>query len=350
MLSAGFQATLYVGMANIITKFYTISFFAVSFTLVVISLVELLSSYFLDFIAARIGFKSAMIISAMLNALGACVKCISVNINFFSILLIGQIFVAASLQFNYVLIPLLGKTWFKRNELITMQGIVISCFPAGSLIAVQESGIFATLNQSLFNVFNDAPRITIIAGVLLCLGGILGSIISGFILKKFHKYRITLAIIILLLTLFYVLFTIGLRLKIVSLIFISSFFIGATSLAALNIVLVFVVEVTYPIKEAKSTGVAMGAQNLMVFIIVPIVSYLISTYGAVNGNILFPAFGAIAFFSVLFVKENLRRRQANLAVEITETLSLLERNEDDFDELIYCLQNYSKFRLIGQRI
>ncbi|RWS07652.1 putative MFS-type transporter C09D4.1-like protein [Dinothrombium tinctorium] len=406
VFSSTFQAMLYAAIGNIITKFYNVSYTAVSFTMVVISLVEIFVSHIFGIITAKIGFGPTMMISAMLNAFGACVKCIAVERNFFPLLIFGQVFIAASVQFNFILIPFLGTSWFRQNELEIMQGIVYSCLPAGmvfsflslivfknvntiydinerfvylstliaavqvliffatlifvknkpptppsraeqirnereapsytvvfknlnyiilvitgSSLVVLEMGMFISLNQSLFDVYKEASAITVIAGILRCIGGIFGSMLAGLALKKYSKYRLIFALEIFLLALSYVLFTVGLWVKMATLIYISTFIGGITSVGSITVCMTFIVELTYPVKESVTAGVFYVFANSATVFIVPLVAYLISKFGAVKGNILLPAIGVVAFVLGCFVKEDLRRKRAN-AEKTNETSPL----------------------------
>ncbi|RWS05801.1 putative MFS-type transporter -like protein, partial [Dinothrombium tinctorium] len=302
-----FQSLVYAAIGNVTTKFYQVSYTSASFTALTLNIIAMLCSHPLGLLAAKLGYRETLIWCTFLNAFGACIKCFSIKRSFV-ILIIGQIFVTFAYPMILILISVMVTTWFNQSEFEAVQGITMSFVGWGwalsfltplifkntknfldvnealnnlsvtlasitliiflftlllakdkpntppsraeqmlndmdhhsyvvlfkninfillmiscGLLNAIDMSMFITLNQSVFDVFQNGYSVTTIAGVLLCFGGILG--------------------------------------------------------------------ISYPVEVSIASGLTLACLNLMAILSVPLVSELITRFGAVKANLLLPFIG-----------------------------------------------------------
>ncbi|KAK4879357.1 hypothetical protein RN001_007503 [Aquatica leii] len=147
----------YSVIADIISKYYNVSYEAVNWTSLVYSLLyipmAIPGSYFLD----KFGLRNAVLTSTMLACLGAWVKIFSIPQNMFWVVLLGQTIIATSAMFVVSTSAAIAATWFGSKEKSTACSIgifggelgVAIGFLIPSLVVTSDSND-ATVGRNLF--------------------------------------------------------------------------------------------------------------------------------------------------------------------------------------------------------
>ncbi|XP_044269932.1 uncharacterized MFS-type transporter C09D4.1-like [Tribolium madens] len=189
------------------------------------------------------------------------------------------------------------------------------------ILLVIVIGSSSGLNLSVGILFNGLylnyfpgfeVEVGIIAAITVITGGCIGSVIFGYVLDKWHHFKLT--------TFFIVFFSaVTFSFEIVSMeekaqlatyftVPLFGFFIGSSLLVGYE----FATELMYPIPEAASCAVL----NIFIYIFslafTLIVGALYDSIGYTTTNIIIVVVLALSSLIVYFIRPNLRRREANM--------------------------------------
>ncbi|RWS18058.1 hypothetical protein B4U79_16272 [Dinothrombium tinctorium] len=177
------------------------------------------------------------------------------------------------------------------------------------------------LNQSILAQFVNGNRVVTIAGTLTIISGIPSSLVTAFLCEKCKRYRLLLNIFCFLVILFFTLYTIGLWLKIVPIIYLFIFFTGFTYVSLTVLLVDYIVEVTYPYPESRTLNIVFCVARIPGLIFIPISSLLIKHCGSTQANFLIIGIALFNFLISFMVTNDLRRHRINLKRDILSALN-----------------------------
>lgn len=177
---------------------------------------------------------------------------------------------------------------------------------------------------------NENEKIGFI-GLILVLSGLLGAVIGGIILDQTKAYKATTLIIYGLTFVSMILFTFTLSIDI-WIVFLTAFLLGFFMTGYLPVGFELAAEVTYPEPEGSSCGLLNTSAQIFGILYTYIQGRLITTYGALTGNVFISVSLLFGTIITAFIKSDLRRQKAiNLykSNEAEETINLKLDNNNN---------------------
>ncbi|CAL1678174.1 unnamed protein product [Lasius platythorax] len=191
--------------------------------------------------------------------------------------------------------------------------------------------LFTLLNQIFLAHFEngeeDAGRI----GVTMIISGLAGTIISGIILDKTHKFKESAVAVYFLTLCGQVLFAIFICLGMKWMVYISSFFLGFFMWGYLAMGYELSTEYTYPESENISAGILNITNNVYGVIFVIILGILFKAYGDIPVHIAFCSILLLGFIITVLTEDEQRRQDAKKKAQY-EGIAKLENNMDNIPE------------------
>ena len=179
--------------------------------------------------------------------------------------------------------------------------------------------ISSLLNTVILTNFKDSQEDAGAIGLTICITGLAGSIICGFILDKTHQFKRTTVIIYFLSFIGMVLFTFTMTLGHIEIVYVAAGILGFFMTGYLPVGFDFGVEITYPESEGTSSGL-LNASAQIFGIVWTITSERIISKGY-DDRIANGILAAVLFVGsvlTLFIKPNYRRQQASHGRELQE--------------------------------
>nr|XP_027197403.1 uncharacterized MFS-type transporter C09D4.1-like [Dermatophagoides pteronyssinus] len=106
----------YAIIEKIVCDYYRISTFWVNCTSVIFMIIYIIGITPATFMQDRYGLRVCLIFGSFINALGSCIKCLSVSRSRFWVAMIGQTLVGIAQLFTLNIPPMLAAQWFPSNE------------------------------------------------------------------------------------------------------------------------------------------------------------------------------------------------------------------------------------------
>ncbi|CAG9768817.1 unnamed protein product [Ceutorhynchus assimilis] len=217
--------------------------------------------------------------------------------------------------------PLTFREYCKYfTKLFRNRGFVLHTVAYGINIGVFEA-IGTLLNQFILEYFpnseEDAGRI----GLIMVIGGMLGSLLFGLFLDRTHKYKETTVFICYAAVVSVIAATFSLLTNSKILVYAVFGIVGVFTNAYIPVGYEFAVEITYPADESTTTGILNAMNQAMGVLITIFLGKLNSSYGA------FWALGSQAVLLLLgaiitsFVPNDKRRQEALQSYDETELLN-----------------------------
>ncbi|CAH1102513.1 unnamed protein product [Psylliodes chrysocephalus] len=178
----------------------------------------------------------------------------------------------------------------------------------GCIVAIFSS-IGTLLNQFILSYFPGAQEDAGRMGLVMILTGMVGSVITGFVLDKTHKYKETAFIIFLLSAVAIVGFALALELNSKWMVYLAIGIFGFFVTAYMPAGIEFATEITFPFPESTVTGILMASSQMLTVIITVILGIVIDKFGTLF-CLLFMA-GVLLVGTVLtLLTPNILNRQA----------------------------------------
>ncbi|XP_014668051.1 PREDICTED: feline leukemia virus subgroup C receptor-related protein 1-like [Priapulus caudatus] len=176
---------------------------------------------------------------------------------------------------------------------------------AGSFYAIST-----LLNQIVLTWFPDAERSVGMIGLTIVLAGLLGSVISGIILDRTRKFRLTTLVIYICSFCGMIAFTFVLNLGNISIVYLCAGSLGFFMTGFLPVGFEFAAEITYPESEATSSGVVNASAQVFGIIFTTCIGKLITDVSVLSGNLFLCIALLGGVFVTWFIKEDLKRQKA----------------------------------------
>ncbi|XP_048392657.1 feline leukemia virus subgroup C receptor-related protein 1 isoform X1 [Stegostoma tigrinum] len=170
------------------------------------------------------------------------------------------------------------------------------------------------LNQMIITYYEgeelNAGRI----GLTLVVSGMVGSIISGCWVDRTKTYKQTTLAVYIISFIGMLVFTFTLNLGYIQIVFVTAGALGFFMTGYLPLGFEFGVEITYPEPEGTSSGLLNASAQLFGIVFTLAQGKLKADYGTLAGNLFLCSWIFVGILLTVFIKSDLRRQQANVAV------------------------------------
>ncbi|XP_056637621.1 uncharacterized MFS-type transporter C09D4.1-like isoform X1 [Diorhabda sublineata] len=193
--------------------------------------------------------------------------------------------------------------------LIKNKGFMLHTIAYSCCIGIFTS-IGTLLNQIILSYFEGAQEDAGRMGMVMIVVGMIGAILTGFVLDKTHKYKETAFIIFLLSTLAMGGLALALEMKSKWMVYLAISIFGFFLNAYLPAGVEFASELTFPSPESTVTGILMATSQLLSVVMILPLGYIIDQYGALFCVIVMTVILVIGTVLTLFTPNRLNRRDA----------------------------------------
>ncbi|XP_048512822.1 feline leukemia virus subgroup C receptor-related protein 2-like isoform X2 [Athalia rosae] len=207
------------------------------------------------------------------------------------------------------------------KRLLTNRIYLTLCNSYGFGVGVLNA-VATLLNQMILQHFKDGEQIAGQVGLLLTLMGMMGAVVSGFVIGKTHKFKETAVIIYFLTFVGQVLFAMAMMQEILWMVYVSSMFLGFFLGNYLTLGYELCVEYTYPEAEIVATGILNVLNNLYGIFFVLGLGKVIDTYGDFAAHVGLCSALFVGFVITVFTKDEQRRQTVLRENKNTEALGL----------------------------
>uniref|UniRef100_A0A915PSL2 Major facilitator superfamily (MFS) profile domain-containing protein n=1 Tax=Setaria digitata TaxID=48799 RepID=A0A915PSL2_9BILA len=192
---------------------------------------------------------------------------------------------------------------FKLNKQVSI-GVNVGVFYAVSTVLSQMILIFHPNEQESAGLI----------GLLLVLSGMIGSVLCGFILDRFHQFKTTTLVVYLFCVVGMLLFTFLVDVAQMWCIYVSSIILGFFMTGYLPIGFEFASELTFPVAEGTASGLLNASAQVFGIILTLCVGFILQ-YGSVfASNLTLTGFLIAGTFLTALIKSDLRRQKAHESV------------------------------------
>lgn len=195
-------------------------------------------------------------------------------------------------------------------KLISNQNFMLIFFSYGINVGVFYA-LSTLLNQIISEYYQDANSTIGLFGLIICISGLIGSIIAGLVLDKFKKFKLVAIIFYISSFLSMCLFTATLKVNIY-IIFGTSALLGFFMTGYLPVGFELATEITFPESEGNSCGLLNTAAMSFGMMFISIQGRIIGNYGAFYGNLFLCVSLLIGSILTALVKSDLRRQKRGL--------------------------------------
>uniref|UniRef100_A0A915M0T1 Major facilitator superfamily (MFS) profile domain-containing protein n=1 Tax=Meloidogyne javanica TaxID=6303 RepID=A0A915M0T1_MELJA len=264
-------------IAHIIHAYYNVEYTTVDWTSMIYMLTYMIlifpGSWFLD----KYGLRMSVMIGAFGNCFGAWLKILSTTPDRFWLTFIAQTIVGSSQVFILGIPPRLAAVWFGPEQVSTacaagvfgnQLGIAIGFILPPLLVHPGNKerinvGVFyaisTLLSQMILFYHEGEQKATGTIGLLIVVSGMFGSVVCGYILDKWHHFKMTTLIVYLFSFLGMIVFTFTLARWPLWTIFIIAIALGFFMTGYLPLGFEFAAELTFPIAEGTTSGLLNGS-------------------------------------------------------------------------------------------
>ncbi|XP_061467774.1 heme transporter FLVCR2 isoform X2 [Rhineura floridana] len=163
-------------------------------------------------------------------------------------------------------------------------------------------------------------------GLTIIVAGMVGALISGIWLDRTKAYKQTTLLVYIMSFVGMVVYTFTLEQGHIWVVFVTAGILGFFMTGYLPLGFEFAAELTYPESEGTSSGLLNVSAQIFGIIFTISQGQIIDHFGTQAGNLFLCAFLFIGTVITAFIKADLRRQQANLRNEQTNTLGKVPHN------------------------
>ncbi|RWS08874.1 Major facilitator superfamily MFS-1 domain containing protein-like protein [Dinothrombium tinctorium] len=168
---SSFQVYEQSSIADVIIRYYGVTYVAVSWTALLESLPSIFLFYHIGKFINYYQLRKTMLLATFFCVIGSFVKCFTLNRNHFWLLIISKIFPCFCYSIFYYVAPVLGATWFKPSEAGLVIGTLFASSSLGAAASFTLPLLFKHKNiEEIKNLFLILSLICLlIYSALLCL-------------------------------------------------------------------------------------------------------------------------------------------------------------------------------------
>ncbi|KAL3998305.1 Major Facilitator Superfamily protein [Acanthocheilonema viteae] len=148
-------------------------------------------------------------------------------------------------------------------------------------------------------------------GLLLVLAGMIGSVVCGFILDRFHQFKLTTLVVYLFCAVGMLLFTFLVDVAQMWCIYGSSILLGFFMTGYLPIGFEFASELTFPIAEGTASGLLNASAQVFGIVLTLCVGFILELGSVFASNLTLTGFLIVGTFLTALIKSDLRRQRAH---------------------------------------
>ncbi|XP_015795427.1 uncharacterized MFS-type transporter C09D4.1 [Tetranychus urticae] len=171
--------------------------------------------------------------------------------------------------------------------------------------------ISTVLDQMIASAFPGYEAVAGNIGAIITVVGTVGSMVSGYILDKTHRYQETIQALYLFSFLGLIGFTLALTFNL-SMVYIVSAFLGFFMTGYLPIGFEYAAEITYPQPEGNSAGILNASAQFFGIILIFISTLVVDRFGHLPCNLMLCSTLLVGLILAAFTRGSLKRREATM--------------------------------------
>uniref|UniRef100_A0AAF5RWX7 Choline/ethanolamine transporter FLVCR1 n=1 Tax=Wuchereria bancrofti TaxID=6293 RepID=A0AAF5RWX7_WUCBA len=151
-------------------------------------------------------------------------------------------------------------------------------------------------------------------GLLLVLAGMIGSVLCGFILDRFHHFKLTTLVVYIFCAMGMLLFTFLVNVEQMWYIYASSILLGFFMTGYLPIGFEFASELTFPVAEGTASGLLNASAQIFGIALTLCVGFILQYGNVLASNLTLTGFLIFGTFLTALIKSDLRRQRAHESI------------------------------------
>ncbi|CAI4221053.1 unnamed protein product [Auanema sp. JU1783] len=212
--------------------------------------------------------------------------------------------------------------WSTLASLLTSRNFVLLFVTYGI-----NTGVFyavsTLLSQMVLSFYPDETETVGQIGLVIVLAGMIGSVVGGYSLDKFKKFKWTTILVYLFSFLGMLSFTFTLNMGSIAIVFLNAFLLGFFMTGYLPIGFEFAAEITYPAAEGTTSGLLNASAQIFGIILTLFMGYVMHGVSIFACNIIMTMVLLVGTVLTALIKEELKRQKAHLVhahIPTSETL------------------------------
>nr|CAD2169237.1 unnamed protein product [Meloidogyne enterolobii] len=186
--------------------------------------------------------------------------------------------------------------------------------------------ISTLLSQMILFYHEGAQKATGTIGLLIVVSGMFGSVVCGYVLDKWHHFKMTTLIVYLFSFLGMIVFTFTLARWPLWTIFIIAIALGFFMTGYLPLGFEFAAELTFPIAEGTTSGLLNGSAQAFGIAMTFGMGKVIHDLSILWCNVIMSALLFVGFILTALIKSDLRRQNAHIRVGIIKLIFKNKKN------------------------
>ncbi|KAM3721453.1 putative MFS-type transporter C09D4.1 [Dirofilaria immitis] len=203
------------------------------------------------------------------------------------------------------------KNYYRSlKQLMTNSNFILLFITYGINVGVFYA-VSTVLSQMILIFHPNEQESAGMVGLLLVLAGMVGSILCGFILDRFHEFKLTTLVVYMFCTMGMLLFTFLIDITQMWYIYVSSIFLGFFMAGYLPIGFEFASELTFPIAEGTASGLLNASAQVFGITLTLCVGFILQYDSVFVSNLTLTGFLVVGTFLTALIKSDLRRQRAH---------------------------------------
>lgn len=200
--------------------------------------------------------------------------------------------------------------WGTLRKLMTSRDFVILFITYGINTGVFYA-ISTLLSQMVLSVYPTETVAVGQVGLVIVVAGMAGSVVGGFILDKFKRFKLTTIMIYLFSFIGMLSFTLTIDLDSMVIVFINAALLGFFMTGYLPIGFEFAAEITYPAAEGTTSGLLNASAQIFGIALTWLMGIVMHSFGTLTSNIIMSSCLIVGTVLTCFIREDLKRQKAH---------------------------------------